>query len=123
MVTEHPETPAASTLYYAARCGLDRVVERLLAANPEGANAPSGTLRSPLQAAAAAGSVESVRSLLERGAEIDGQGGTYGTALQAAVAHGAIEVVVFIIESGTDVNAHVAITELSWRQPRPANRQ
>ena len=49
--------------------------------------------------------------------------GTYGTALQTAVAHGAIEVVVFIIESGADVNAHVAITELPWRQPRPANRQ
>jgi hypothetical protein len=106
MITEHPETPAASPLYYAARCGLDRVVERLVAANPEGANAPGGTLGSPLQAAAAAGSVESVRSLLQRGAEIDGQGGTYGTALQAAVAHRAIEVVLFLIESGADVNAH-----------------
>ena len=104
MITERPETPAVSPLYYAARCGLDHVVERLAAADPDSVNVLGGTLGSPLQAAAAAGSVESVRSLLQRGAEIDGQGGTYGTALQAAVAHGVLEVVLFLVESGADVN-------------------
>ncbi|KAH9967049.1 ankyrin repeat-containing domain protein [Lactifluus volemus] len=104
MITERPETPALSPLYYAARCGLDHVVERLAAAEPDSVNVLGGTLGSPLQAAAAAGSVESVRSLLQRGAEIDGQGGTYGTALQAAVAHGSLEVVLFLVESGADVN-------------------
>jgi Ankyrin repeats (3 copies) len=104
MVTESPEMPAATPLYYAARYGLEHVVERLVDADPESANVTGGTLGSPLQAAAAAGSVESVRSLLQRGAEIDGVGGTYGTALQAAVANGALDVVLFLLESGADVD-------------------
>jgi hypothetical protein len=104
-ITECPEAPTATPLYYAARCGLDHVVERLAAADPTSVNALGGTFGTPLQAASAMGALESVRSLLQYGADINMQAGTYGTALQAAAAHAAVEVIQLLVESEADVNA------------------
>lgn len=51
------------------------------------------------------GSVESVRALLERGANVNAQGGEYGNALQAASAQGHKKVVQLLLEKGANVNA------------------
>jgi Ankyrin repeats (3 copies) len=59
----------------------------------------------PLYYASLAGLIESVRLLLEQGADVNAQGGYYGNALQAASAGGHDQVVQRLLEQGADVNA------------------
>lgn len=68
---------------------------------PAGALAPVR----PLHRAAGAGNVESVRLLLEAGAEVDPLKGEAGTPLFFAASQGRTEVVELLIEAGADVNA------------------
>ncbi|TGZ80740.1 hypothetical protein EX30DRAFT_299552, partial [Ascodesmis nigricans] len=56
-----------------------------------------------LQVAAASGSEESVRLLLDHGADLNAQGLYYGTFLQAAAAKGNEAVVRLLLSHGADV--------------------
>jgi len=60
---------------------------------------------SPLYYASLAGLIESVRLLLEKGADVNAQGGGYGSALQVASYGGHDHVVQRLLEKGADVNA------------------
>jgi hypothetical protein len=60
---------------------------------------------SPLYYASLTGLIESVRLLLERGADVNAQGGSYGNALQAASAEGHGQIFQQLLKQGADVNA------------------
>jgi ankyrin repeat protein len=67
-------------------------------------NAPGGTYNYPLQAAAVGRSTETVRFLLEAGANVNARGEFWGTALQAASAAGNINIVRLLLERDADPN-------------------
>ena len=60
---------------------------------------------SPLYYSSLVGLIESVRLLLEKGADVNAQGGFYGNALQAASYGGHDQLVQRLLEKGADVNA------------------
>ncbi|KAF2142278.1 uncharacterized protein K452DRAFT_250214 [Aplosporella prunicola CBS 121167] len=51
------------------------------------------------------GLVDSVKMLLDKGADVNAQGGTYGNALQAASSLGHEKIVQMLLDKGADVNA------------------
>ncbi|KAI9836775.1 MAG: hypothetical protein M1819_000940 [Sarea resinae] len=63
------------------------------------------TVSTPLQAAALAGHVTTVRLLLSKGANINTQGGWFGNALQAAAYAGHLPVVTELLDHGADIDA------------------
>ncbi|KXG52095.1 uncharacterized protein PGRI_083790 [Penicillium griseofulvum] len=58
-----------------------------------------------LHAAALGGHTETIRLLLERGADVNAQGGEDGTALYAAALRGHTETIQLLLERGADINA------------------
>jgi ankyrin repeat protein len=64
---------------------------------------------SPLYYVSLAGLTESVRLLIENGANVNAQGGKYKTALQAASARGHNRVVQLLLDAGANVNTHGGI--------------
>ena len=63
-----------------------------------------GLLDTLLQAASAAGTHEIVRTLVDKGVQLDLTGGAYGTALQAAIAQKHVKLAGFLLDVGADVN-------------------
>jgi hypothetical protein len=59
----------------------------------------------PLYYASFAGLIRSVKSILDKGADVNAQGGEYGNALQAASYQGHNQVVQILLAKGADVNA------------------
>ena len=59
----------------------------------------------PLYYASFAGLIRSVKSILDRGADVNAQGGGHGNALQAASVSGHNQVVQTLLDKGADVNA------------------
>ena len=68
-----------------------------------------GTPCSPLYYSAFGGLRKTVRMLLERNTDVDGQGGCYGNALQAASAKGHEAVVKLLLDKGVDVNVEEGV--------------
>lgn len=97
--------PTAEALYAAAERGHSDVVQSL-ADVVDDIDTPIGFLGNALCAAAACQcGTESVRALLERGADINWTGGHYGCALQAATANYRLDNVILLVKYGADVNA------------------
>ncbi|KAH8797815.1 Pfs, NACHT and ankyrin domain protein [Xylogone sp. PMI_703] len=69
--------------------------------NPE----QDGNMASPLYYASLAGLGHTVKSLLEKGANINAQGGDFGNALQAASAGGYEQIVQLLLDKGANINA------------------
>jgi Ankyrin repeats (3 copies) len=59
----------------------------------------------PLYYASLAGLIESVRRLLEKGADVNAQGGFYSSALQVALYKGHDQIVQQLLKKGSDINA------------------
>ncbi|KAJ5638361.1 ankyrin-2 [Penicillium lividum] len=68
-----------------------------------------------LQHAARKCDTETVRLLLQNGADVNAKSENYGTALQAATERGTIETIRLLLENGADVNAKAKIMELLSR--------
>ena len=81
-----------STLYLAAREGLQKVSEELLEMGAD-VNAQGGHYGNALQAASYNGHDQIVQRLLDKGADVNAQGGLYGNALQAASDNGHDQIV------------------------------
>lgn len=101
-------------LYNAARKGLERIAKILLdnGANPNAyiTNQSLGIqyyYGNPLQAASARGHEQTVRLLLDAGAEVNTQGGDYGNALQAASFEGHAQVVKMLLKANANVHGRV----------------
>jgi hypothetical protein len=62
-------------------------------------------IATPLYYASLAGLEHTVKSLLEKGADVNAQGGYYNTALLAASAEGHDQIVEWLLQEGADVNA------------------
>ncbi|KAL4884608.1 ankyrin repeat-containing domain protein [Aspergillus karnatakaensis] len=84
-----------SPLYYAAHCGMEQVVQVLLATGAD----PNSGRHCPLQAAARNGNRRMVRALIESGANVDSH-----NALGAACQHGHHDVVVEPVNAGASIN-------------------
>ena len=88
MPTERPEKPAAPPIYYAALCGLPRLVEYLANQFPDSVNGAGGRLGTPLHAATVKGYLDVVQVLVEYGADTAAWDREHRTPSQVAMANG-----------------------------------
>ena len=102
---ERFESFYTNPLYYASLLGMFETIKYLLGCGVD-INIIGGPLATPLQAAANAGHTDSVRLLLDHGADIDLMDLTYGfgNALQAAAAHGHEDIVNMLLDHGANAN-------------------
>ncbi|RSL74566.1 hypothetical protein CEP53_000140 [Fusarium sp. AF-6] len=97
--------PTPDALYLAAKEGHSDVVE-VLADVMEDIDADVGWAGNALCTAACnVQGLNTIRVLLEKGADVNWQGGAYGCALQAATANYRLENVRLLLKHGADVNA------------------
>ncbi|KAI8650410.1 hypothetical protein NCS57_01374600 [Fusarium keratoplasticum] len=97
--------PTPDALYLAAKEGHSDVVE-VLADVMEDIDADVGWAGNALCTAACnLQGLNTIRVLLEKGADVNWQGGAYGCALQAATANYRLENVKLLLKHGADVNA------------------
>ncbi|KAL6690574.1 ankyrin repeat-containing domain protein [Trichoderma pleuroticola] len=69
-------------------------------------NAQGGIFGSALQAAAFSGQTESIRLLLDRGADVNARGGKCGSALNAAIFRGYWDIVEILLQNGATPDHH-----------------
>ena len=92
-------------LYYASLLGMTETIKYLLGCGID-INTKGGIFATPLQAAASSGHTDSVRLLLDHGADVDLVILTsgFGNALQAAAAHGHEGVVNILLDHGANAD-------------------
>ena len=95
----------AVPLYYAALCGFQDLVERLIFKYPQHVNARGGYYVSPLVAALAGKHFQTARILRDNGADPDVRGLANRTPLHSAVYSGDVQTVRVLLEYKADVNA------------------
>jgi ankyrin repeat protein len=106
MCTPHPTRPRASSLYYAALCGFDGVVEHLIRTHPSYINAARGGYYvTPLHASLRKGHREITSLLLGKGAHVDGRGIDGATPLHRACRAGNLDVIRLLLRHKADVQA------------------
>jgi ankyrin repeat protein len=78
-------------------------------------NAKGGNFGSALQAAAHSGQTESVRLLIQKGADVNAQGGKYRNALNAAIIRGFWDIVRVLLENGAEPDCYRSENpDLEW---------
>lgn len=77
-------------------------VKKMLAANPELANAVVDNYQSPLGTACANGSLELVQLLIEKGADVNARGEFLMSPLGSAIGRNQLEVAKLLLEKGAD---------------------
>ena len=92
-------------LYYASLLGLCETIKYLLSCGMD-VNVTGGFRATPLQAAASSGHTDSVRLLLDHGADVDllSLTGDFGNALQAAAWFGCEGIVNMLLDHGANAN-------------------
>jgi ankyrin repeat protein len=105
MSTMCPKKPDAVPLYFAARLGFRDLAERLIAEHPEHVNAKCGSEGTPMNIAARAGHIDILSLLLERGADVSGQGHAGQSPLHRASFGGKLEAGKALLDRGADINA------------------
>jgi ankyrin repeat protein len=95
--------PPTLALYFASLSGLCRTVKHLLEAGAN-VNGAGGRHGNALQAACRSGSIDTVRMLVNHGADVNPEDGDQ-CALHAAASTGNVEVLYELLNSGASVNA------------------
>ena len=95
----------ATPLYYAALCGLEDLVQHLVAKYPQHVNTRGGKYGRPLVAALAGRHLQTARHLLHNGAHVDVRDYDECTPLNDAVLYGDFEMVQLLLDFKADVNA------------------
>lgn len=98
-------TATRTTLYYAALCGFQDVVEWLVNTRLQDVNAEGGTHGTPIHAASVRGHLEVALFLLKHGANVNHAGNTGQTSLHLAAAEGHSEMATLLLNRGADMNA------------------
>ncbi|KAI0260114.1 hypothetical protein BC834DRAFT_1044836 [Gloeopeniophorella convolvens] len=96
-----------TTLYFAALCGLPLVVEQLVVSHPEDLDQIGGHHGTPLNVASHYGHIDTVRLLLDHGADPNAPASPTGPALYVASFAGHVDVVQLLLE-------HRAQTQSPW---------
>ena len=104
MPTVRPITPTATPLYYASLCGFTKLVEYLAVACLEDVNAGSASDSTPLRAACIKREIDSVRALLQHGADINLMDTEWYSPLHNASRHFHLDLVEILLEGGADIN-------------------
>jgi ankyrin repeat protein len=105
MSTIRPNEPEAFPLYYAAKLGLQDLVEHLIVKRPELVNARGWKEMTPMHAAASGGHANILRLLQGHGADV-GSRNKYGeTPLHGASWSGKLDAGHCLLDLGVDVNA------------------
>ncbi|KAF8343377.1 ankyrin repeat-containing domain protein [Amanita rubescens] len=89
-----------SPLHYAALLGLGDIVEHLVKWNDF-----IPTYGEIIQIAANHGYVDIIKTLLDKGVDVNAQGEHFGNVLQAAIAGGHLEIIRLLLDKGANVNA------------------
>jgi hypothetical protein len=108
MSSIHPTQPEAVPLYYAALCGFDGLVERLLFSHLPDINSRGGSRTTPLRALKSFGGLVRRRHLISDSPDIkfiNSRGGSHSTPLHAAAVKGHVEVTSLLLKSGADPNS------------------
>ena len=95
----------ASPLYYAALCGIGRLVEHLLTTRQQNPNESYGNQGTPLHVAVVLRHTSMARLLLEHSADVDARDMDTMTPLHAAVRSGNPDIAQLLLSHGADVNA------------------
>ena len=101
----------AVPLYYAALCGLQYLVERLILKYPEHVNASGGYYVRPIVAALAGEHFQIARILHDNGAHVDVRGHAEATPLHSAAFLHRTQVVRVLLECKADINARTSLGE------------
>ena len=99
------QDPRARTLYHAALCGFQELVEHLILKYPQCTSARGGSLGTALHSASFKGHLQIVRSLLRHCVDVDVRGYANRTPLSLASQSGHRSVVQCLIDRGADVNS------------------
>jgi ankyrin repeat protein len=94
-----------SSLYYAALCGFQDLVEHLIVKYPQHVNTSGGSYVTPLVAAWAGGHFQTVKLLRHNGAHANVCGSGGMTPLHSAAWNGDLEMVQILLDYSADVNA------------------
>ena len=100
-----PTKSSVTPLYYAVLCGFQDLTERLVAKYPQQVNASGGYYVTPLFAALAEGSFQTVNLLRHNGAHVNVRGCNGRTPLHSAARHGDLNMVQLLLDYKADVNA------------------
>jgi ankyrin repeat protein len=104
----------ATPLYYAVLCGFTSLAKRLIVVDAEDVNANCGYHGSPLHAASYRGHVDSVRLLLDHGANVNARSEEKMRSPLLSAYYGShLEVMRLLLERGADANAtHSSTTRI-----------
>ena len=103
---EKPLQPRATTLHYAAACGLHSIVEFLVIEHPQDVDCQAfDDNLTPLHVAPYWGCVQVARTLIKHGADMVAQNMNGKTPLHRASANGHVEVTRLLLEDGVDATA------------------
>jgi hypothetical protein len=101
----YTQEPKMNSIHLAAFNGHNNIICRLFAINKNAVSHPDNTGMDALMWASLRGHYETVRILLENGANVNAQGGEYGNALHVASRGGHLEVIEILLERGADINS------------------
>lgn len=111
--SQHDATPPHSPIRdYAAPCGFNYLVERLIAKYPQQAKATGGCYMTPASAALARRHFEIARLLNRNGSSVDLLGYCGNTPLHSAVIYGDRETVLVSLKCKADVNLGMELARL-----------
>ena len=104
---KHPRGTKTTALYYAVLCGFSGLAKHLIVARGEDVNAKCGSHGTPLHAASYEGHLDTVRLLLDHGADANTRGNkAWGTPLCSAYNRGHLEVMRLLLKHGANVDEY-----------------